>query len=105
MPTTIDPSQAASIYAKNSNIGSASPMESSGKDDGVSFSDFLKETARDQIQTVKAGEQMSAKALTGDADITDVVMAVNAAELTLQTVVSIRDRVVQAYQEIMRMPI
>ncbi len=35
----------------------------------------------------------------------DVVQAVSNAELTLQTVVAVRDRVVNAYQEIMRMPI
>ena len=32
-------------------------------------------------------------------------IAVTNAEITLQTVVSIRDRVIQAYQEILRMPI
>jgi flagellar hook-basal body complex protein FliE len=48
---------------------------------------------------------MSAKAVTGEADLTDVVTAVTNAELTLQTVVSVRDRLISAYQEIMRMPI
>jgi flagellar hook-basal body complex protein FliE len=33
-----------------------------------------------------------------------VVEAVNAAEITLQTVVAVRDRIITAYQEIMRMP-
>ena len=48
---------------------------------------------------------MSAMAVTGEADITDVVQAVTSAELTLQTVVAVRDRMISAYQEIMRMPI
>jgi flagellar hook-basal body complex protein FliE len=48
---------------------------------------------------------MSAKAVTGEADIVDVVQAVGNAEITLQTVVAVRDRVISAYQEIMRMPI
>ena len=51
------------------------------------------------------GEQVAAEAMVGQADLTDVVMAVNNAELTLQTVVAIRDKVVEAYQEIVRMPI
>jgi flagellar hook-basal body complex protein FliE len=34
-----------------------------------------------------------------------VVLAVARAELALQTTVAIRDRVVQAYQDVMRMPI
>jgi flagellar hook-basal body complex protein FliE len=45
------------------------------------------------------------QALAGQADLTDVVIAVTNAEVTLQTVVAIRDRVIQAYQEIIRMPL
>ncbi|MBV9993144.1 MAG: flagellar hook-basal body complex protein FliE, partial [Alphaproteobacteria bacterium] len=41
----------------------------------------------------------------GNANIVDVVNAVNSAELTLDTVVAVRDKVVQAYQSIMNMPI
>jgi len=44
-------------------------------------------------------------AIAGTGNLTDVVSAVAKAELTLQTTVAIRDRVVQAYQDIMRMPI
>jgi flagellar hook-basal body complex protein FliE len=43
--------------------------------------------------------------VTEEADLTEVVQAVTSAEVTLQTVVSIRDRLVSAFQEIMRMPI
>ena len=48
---------------------------------------------------------MTAKAVAGEADILEVVSAVSNAEMTLQTVVAVRDRVLGAYQEIMRMPI
>ena len=41
----------------------------------------------------------------GKANIVDVVQSVNAAELTLDTVVAVRDKVVAAYQSIMNMPI
>ena len=41
----------------------------------------------------------------GTANLTDVVEAVTAAEMTLETVVAMRDRMMSAYQEIMRMPI
>lgn len=50
-------------------------------------------------------ETMTAASVTGNADLIDVATAVSAAELTLETVVSVRDQVVRAYQEIMRMPI
>ena len=44
-------------------------------------------------------------AVAGQTSLQEVVEAVNAAELTLQTVVAVRDRMIAAYQEIMRMPI
>lgn len=54
---------------------------------------------------MKKGEAVSAKAAVGKADLTEVVTAVTNAEVTLQTVTAVRDRVVNAYQEILRMPI
>jgi flagellar hook-basal body complex protein FliE len=45
------------------------------------------------------------KAISGGGNLTEVVTAVARAELALQSTVAIRDRVVQAYQDIMRMPI
>ena len=54
---------------------------------------------------MRQGETMAAKQITGQADIVDVVNAVNAAEMSLDTVVAVRDKVIQAYQSIMNMPI
>ncbi len=44
------------------------------------------------------------QAVAGGANLQEVVEAVNAAEITLQTVVAVRDRIITAYQEIIRMP-
>ncbi len=60
---------------------------------------------KDGISTMKQGEAMAIKQVAGQADIVDVVNAVNQAELTLDTVVAVRDKVIQAYQSIMQMPI
>ncbi len=98
----IDPNAAMSAYSNTAKIGTKTIP---GGEDSISFSDFLRDKTAESIQTLKAGEQMSAKAVTGEADLTDVVQAVNAAEMTLQTVVAVRDRLIGAYQEIMRMPI
>jgi flagellar hook-basal body complex protein FliE len=81
---------------------SAGGSSSSG---GPTFADYLKSKARESVDTLRESEEVSAKAVTGEADMTDVVQAVTSAELTLQTVVSVRDRMISAYQEIMRMPI
>ena len=70
-----------------------------------SFSDFLSGAVKDSISTIRQGEQAAQTQVTGNANIVDVVNAVNSAELTLDTVVAVRDKVVQAYQSIMNMPI
>ena len=55
-----------------------------------------------------AGHDADAKsmqAISGQGNLTDVVTALSRAELSLQTATAVRDRVVQAYQSIMAMPI
>jgi len=112
MNNLVNPSQAASLYAKNSGVttipGQGQPTQigtPSLDEQGNSFSDLLKVSARNTIDSLRAGEQASAKAVAGEADLPEVVQAITAAEVTLQTVVAIRDRMVSAYQEIMRMPV
>ena len=78
-------------------VGAAQP--------GKEFSEFVKDAARSAVDTVRTGEQQSIKGIKGEADLNDVVAAVASAEITLQTVMTLRDRVVSAYQQIMRMPI
>jgi flagellar hook-basal body complex protein FliE len=72
---------------------------------GPSFSELLQDTAKGAIEVGKTGEQQSIAAVTKQAELADIITAVSNAEVTLQTVVAVRDRVIQAYQEIMRMPI
>lgn len=104
----IDPAQAASLYQKTAIAASkeeSGESGGSGSSGGVSFSSFLEKSVSDVIDVVKEGEKMSARAVTGQADLADVVQALTDAELSLQTVVAVRDRMISAYQEIMRMPI
>ena len=111
----MDPITASQAYQSLSNVGkqisggdttdTAGETGGTGSAGGPTFADFLKDKARDSVDTLRQSESMSAKAVTGEADLTDVVQAVTSAELTLQTVVSVRDRMISAYQEIMRMPI
>ena len=69
------------------------------------FENLMKSGLDGALQSMTKGEVASQGAVTGKVELTDVVTAVTNAELTLQTVVAVRDRVIQAYQEIMRMPI
>jgi flagellar hook-basal body complex protein FliE len=67
---------------------------------GASFSDTLKDFAGDAVKSLEEGEKASIAGATGKADIASVVTAINNAELMLQTVVTIRDKVIAAYQDI-----
>lgn len=62
------------------------------------------ELARD-VATLKTSEATAVAGVAGKADLQSVVEAVTNAELTLSKVTAVRDRVIAAYQEILRMPI
>lgn len=99
----INPFSAAGAYA-NTQKG-VQGIGVAGGDAKGTFGDFVVNAARDSAATMRQGEKMQADAILGKADLTDVVQAVTNAELTLQTVVALRDKMLTAYQEIMRMPI
>lgn len=69
------------------------------------FDAFLKAELQGAAADLGRGEAQSVQAVTGRADLQQVVEAVTAAEMSLQKVTAVRDRVIAAYQEIMRMPI
>jgi flagellar hook-basal body complex protein FliE len=73
--------------------------------EGPSFSDFLKQAGTDVVDSMKQGEAQTIKGLAGKAELSDIIAAVSQAEVSLQTVVAVRDKVIAAYQDIMRMPI
>lgn len=70
-----------------------------------SFDGLLQAELRSTLKTLEASEQASIDAVAGRVGIQQVVEAVTAAELSLQKVTAVRDRVISAYQEIIRMPI
>ncbi len=61
--------------------------------------------ANDFMATLKASENTAMQAMTGDADPHALVTALAQTELAVQTAVTVRDKVVEAYQEILRMPV
>lgn len=72
---------------------------------GASFGEMLKNVATDAVDSGRHAEDLSKAAIAGKASLRDVVTAVNNAELTLETVVAVRDKVISAYNDILRMPI
>ncbi len=72
---------------------------------GLDFSSLLQGAVNGVAQSGKAAEAQAMAAAGGKADIVDVVTAVAESEAALETLVAVRDRVIAAYEEIMRMPI
>ena len=72
---------------------------------GGGFAELLKSTLEATGETTKAADASLMTQAAGKAEMVDVVTAVAEAELTVQTIVAVRDRVISAYQEILRMPI
>jgi flagellar hook-basal body complex protein FliE len=71
----------------------------------ASFGAVLQNAAAGLIDSGNVADTKSADALTGKGNLTDVVMAVSKAEMALQATVAVRDKVISAYQDIMKMAI
>ncbi|HYD66612.1 flagellar hook-basal body complex protein FliE [Azospirillum sp.] len=95
---TAAPVPAAPVKATGTEAAEAAAPESS-------FGAFLDRQVTQAVDTLKESERVSLAAVAGKASAQDVVRSVMAAEMTVQTVVAIRDRMVQAYQDIMRMAV
>ncbi|MCK1476733.1 MULTISPECIES: flagellar hook-basal body complex protein FliE [unclassified Bradyrhizobium] len=102
--TAISAAQAASRATEAQAISpAATPAIQSGGD--VGFESVMKQVTTDAIGTLKAGEAASISAMQGKESTRRVVEALMSAEQALQTAVAVRDKVVQAYQEVVRMSI
>ena len=101
--TVVGIGQALRAYgaaARRAEAPAAAP-ESAGSDFGA----LVRAGLESGSAQLKASEAKAVEALTGRASLQDVVEAVTEAELSLQKMTAVRDRVISAYQEIMRMPI
>ena len=98
MPPALGPAQAAAAYRATQAQAAAGP-------EGGDFSATLQRAVEGAVQIGHSADAASTQALLGQGSVTDVVLAVSRAEMALQTAVALRDRVVAAYQDVMRMPI
>ena len=89
---------ASQLYTNAQNIARPEKPEE-GK------SDLFAQIATDFMDTMRAGEVAAQEGMVGKADAHSVVMALAASELAIETAVTVRDKVVEAYQEILRMPV
>jgi flagellar hook-basal body complex protein FliE len=97
-PGGVTPQNAARAYQ---DVDGAGGTAASGAD----FGGVLWRAVEGTVNAGHVAEKQAMTAVAGGGDLTEVVQAVTRAELALQVTTAIRDRVVSAYQDIMRMPI
>ncbi len=101
-----NPAAAASAYANMAKTASVSEgLSESSAPSKASFGNFLEETVRSSINTLKEGERASAAGVTGKMDPLAITQAVTAAKLTLETVSAVRDAAIDAYNKVQNSPV
>jgi flagellar hook-basal body complex protein FliE len=100
------PTVAANAYSSLAKIleqsgGAAKGAETSGP----SFSSLLKDAVSNVVDAGKKSDAQTVAMASGKANVMDVVTAVAETDVAVSTLVSVRDRVIQSYEDIMRMPI
>lgn len=99
------PAIAANAYASLARLSDPSAGLAKATGGQGSFGDMLKSAIGTVVEAGHRSDVQSQALASGKANIVDVVTAVAETEVAVSALVSVRDKVVQAYEEIMRMPI
>jgi flagellar hook-basal body complex protein FliE len=107
MPT---PTAAANAYTALSKIadpsaGLTNKVVGGGEQDGGSFGAMLKNVLSTVVEAGRKSDGQTQAMAAGKANVVDVVTAVAETEVAVGALVAVRDKVIQSYEEIMRMPI
>jgi len=105
---------ASAAYGKAiQSIGAAGVDSTSGPDVvgkadnslSASFANMVEDAVGGVSSSTGAAEMTAAQMLTGNADLVDIVTSASNAQMVVDTVVTVRDRVINAYNDILKMPI
>jgi flagellar hook-basal body complex protein FliE len=103
------PISAASAYANIARLTSASPLggaaAGAGGVDATSFASVLKQAIGSVSDMGHKSDAQARAVATGKANMVDVVTAVSQTEVAIDAVVAVRDKIIAAYEDIMKMPI
>ncbi len=105
MPT---PAIAANAYAALAQLREQTAglyRDAAAQDGGVNFGSVLKDVMANVTAIGRKSDAQAQDVAIGKANMIDVVTAVAESETAIQTIVSVRDKVIAAYEEILRMPI
>lgn len=104
------PLSAAGAYANIARLGTGQaasmPSVGAGQPNGAnSFASVLKDAIGSVQETGHKSDVQAQAMVKGQGNMVDVVTAVAETEVAIDAVVAVRDKVIAAYEEIMRMPI
>jgi flagellar hook-basal body complex protein FliE len=104
------PSIAAGAYANLARLADPSAALAKAAGDGAgaggpSFGALLKDVVGSVVEAGRKSDTQAQAMAAGKSNIVDVVTAVSETEVAVEALVAVRDKVIQAYEEIMRMPI
>lgn len=102
----LDPSALrAYSQAASQAVNPSAPAQAAEDHPSGDFANMVGQAVSNAETQLQSAEQLSNDFATGNADLVDVVTAMAAAEVQLETVISVRDQVIRAYQQILQMPI
>lgn len=101
----MNPMMAIKAYSAVQGGAAPTPTPPAALTQGPGFSELLQNVMTETVQQSRGAEAQMAQSIQGQGSLIDVVTAVSSAEASLETVMAVRDQVISAYQEIMRMPI
>ena len=99
------PTVAANAYANLARILNSGASGKGGEAQGPSFSAVLKDALGSVMEAGRKSDAQAVAMASGKANVMDVVTAVAETDVAVSTLVSVRDRVIQSYEDIMKMPI
>jgi len=101
----MDPAALRAYLAAAQSAGQTPGVAQPDETAATEFAAMVNNAVASTGDALRTAETMTAQAATGQAELVDVVTAVAAAEVQLETVMAIRDEVVRAYNDILKMPI
>ena len=96
---------AGQLYASAQNAARPQSQSPADAQKGYSIGQALQDSAMETLRTVQGAEETVKAGLSGRADAHSVVQALAETELAVETATTVRDKVVEAYNEILRMPV
>jgi flagellar hook-basal body complex protein FliE len=103
------PTVAANAYANLARIldsgGAGKGSDAGGAGGGPSFGALLKDAIGSVLDAGRKSDSQTVAMASGKANVMDVVTAVAETDVAVSTLVSVRDRVIQSYEDILKMPI